>query len=51
LIRAGHLMEYGVLGISLVLNLIYRVKYAKHDIAKEESSEGDSGPNSVRSQV
>jgi hypothetical protein len=45
-------MEYGVLGVSLILNLIYRVKYAKYDIAKEESTgEGESGPNSVRSQV
>ena len=48
LIRAGHLMEYGVLGISLLMNAIYRVKYAKHDIAKEDASEEQSAANSVR---
>jgi hypothetical protein len=32
-----------VLGTSLVCNFIYRVKYAKDDIAKEE--EEDLGPN------
>ena len=47
LIRAGHLMEYGVLGISLCMNAIYRVKYAKHDIAKEEATD-EAQDNSVR---
>ena len=49
LIRVGHIMEYGVLGISLLLNIIYRVKYAKHDITKEESNDAESGPNTMRS--
>jgi hypothetical protein len=51
LIRAGHIMQYGVLGVSLVLNTIYRVKYAKHDIAREEEVVSGEGPNSGRSQV
>jgi hypothetical protein len=35
LILAGHAMCYGVLFISFLLNFIYRVKYAKHDITKD----------------
>ena len=36
LIRGIHIASYLVLGTCLVCNLIYRVKYAKDDIAKEE---------------
>ena len=38
-IRAIHVSSYAVIGVSLVSNIIYRVKYAKDDIAKEEESE------------
>ncbi len=37
-IRLAHLIKFGVLGISLGLNIIYRAKFAKYDIAKEEES-------------
>lgn len=39
LIRSAHAGNYGVLLIILLSNLIYRVKYARYDIAKEDIEE------------
>jgi hypothetical protein len=53
LIKIGHITSYLVLGISLFLNMIYKLKYAKDDIAKEEdeshNNAGLAGPDSTRS--
>ena len=38
-IQIAHLVKYGILAISLLSNIFYRVKYAKHDIEREESTE------------
>ena len=37
LLKANHLANYGILGISLLINSIYSAKYAKIDIAREEN--------------
>lgn len=36
LLKACHLAIYGIFGISLLNNAIYRSRYAKYDIAKED---------------
>lgn len=49
LIRGIHIASYLVLGTCLVCNLIYRVKYAKDDIAKEEEEVLDKAVAAVAS--
>lgn len=48
LILASHLLNYGIFGISLASNFIYRAKYAKYDIAKEPSGDDDEANHTAQ---